>query len=167
VGSDGEFELLTLARDGTDWTARRFINRAMGGRFSHDGRWVAYDSDESGPCEVYVRAYPSGDQRTKVSVGGGHDPVWSADGRELFYRDGDRFYAVPVALTPRFSVGAPRLLFAGPYLDLGLGRQSYDVSRDGQRFLVVQVSDEERAPRRLHLVENWFEELKTRVPTGR
>jgi hypothetical protein len=93
--------------------------------------------------------------------------VWSSDGRELYYREGDRFYGVSVTLAPTFSVGRPQLLFSGPYLDSGpLMGSDYDVSPDGQRFLVVQVSDEERAPRRFHLIQNWFEELKAKVPSG-
>jgi serine/threonine-protein kinase len=158
-----------LSKEGSSWTPRVFLAASgaasLSPRFSPDGRWFAYDSTESGKSEVYVRRYPGADQRTKVSVGGGHDAVWSADRRELFYRNDDRFYSVPVTLSPTFSVGAPRLLFTGPYLDAGYGGRSYDVSRDGQRFLVVQVSDEERAPRRFHLIQNWFEELKTKVPT--
>ena len=160
----------TLFKEGSVWVARDFfpLNRsAASPRFSPDGRWIAYTSDESQQrFDVYVRAYPGAGQRTQVSVGGGYDAVWSKDGRELFYRDGDRFYAVPVTLGGTFSAGVPKLLFTGPYLDTGIFFHSYDVSPDGQRFLVVQVSDEERAPRRFHLVQNWFEELKAKVPAG-
>lgn len=131
-------------------------------RNSPDGRWVAYESNESGAIEVFVRAYPGADQRTQVSVGGGHDAVWARDGRELFYRNGERFFAVPVIPGARFAAGAPELVFEGPSLDSWA--QSYDVSRDGRRFLVVHASDEERSPRRLHVVRNWFEEVKRKVP---
>lgn len=65
------------------------------------------------------------------------------------------------------SVGVPRLLFTGPYLDSGAYASSHDISRDGQRILVVQASDEERAPRRLHLVQHWFDEVKVNVSTTR
>jgi Tol biopolymer transport system component len=156
----GDWAVWTVSKDGPDQKARQFA-WGLCGNFSPDGRWIAYTAPGPAAFEVYVRAYPAADRRTLVSVGGGHDPVWSADGRELFYRQGDGLYAVPVTLSPTFSVGSPRLLFTGPYLD------GYDVSRDGQRFLVVRVSDEERAPRRLHLVQNWLEEVKEKVPATR
>jgi serine/threonine-protein kinase len=173
IEQSAERQIWVVSQEGGKWTPRRFLpvpgSSAPGGfapRFSPDGRWIAYtSSQESGAYEVWVRAYPGGGQRTQVSVGGGHDAVWSPDGGELFYRDGDRFYAVPVRLAPTFSAGRPRLLFTGPYLDRGVySAPVYGVTRDGQRFLVVQVGDEERAPRRFHLVQNWFEELKAKVP---
>ena len=175
IGQSAERQIWVVSQEGGKWTPQRFLpvpgSRAPGGcapRFSPDGRWIAYtSSQESGAYQVWVRAYPGGGQRTQVSVGGGHDAAWSSDGRELFYRDGDRFYAVPLRLAPTFSAGRPRLLFTGPYLDRGVYSGSvYGVTRDGQRFLVVQVGDEERAPRRFHLVQNWFEELKAKVPAG-
>ena len=89
-------------------------------RFSPDGRWIAYHGNDSGKWEVYVRAYPGADRRTQISVGGGHDAVWSRDGREIFYRNGDRFYAVAVTLTPTSSVGHPSCCSAGRTSTLGL-----------------------------------------------
>ncbi|MCU0252392.1 MAG: serine/threonine-protein kinase, partial [Vicinamibacterales bacterium] len=175
IGQSAERQIWVVSQEGGKWAPRRFLpvpgSSAPGGcapRFSPDGRWIAYtSSQESGAYEVWVRAYPGGGQRTQVSVGGGHDAAWSPDARELFYRDGDRFYAVPVTLAPTFSAGRPRLLFTGPYLDRGVySAPVYGVTRDGQRFLVVQVGDEERAPRRFHLVQNWFEELRAKVPAG-
>jgi dipeptidyl aminopeptidase/acylaminoacyl peptidase len=171
VQGDKIQEIWTLSKEGSVWTPRRFGAEsfdAAGPRFSPDGRWVAYHSNALGRWEVYVVAYPGADRRTQVSVDGGHDAVWSSDGRQLYYREGDRFYGVSVTLAPTFSVGRPQLLFSGPYLDSGpLMGSDYAVSPDGQCFLVVQVSDEERAPRRFHLVQNWFEELTTKVPTMR
>ena len=176
IGESAERQIWVLSQEAGDWTPRRFLpvpgSTAPGGcapRFSPDGRWIAYtSSQESGAYEVWVRAYPGGGQRTQVSVGGGHNAVWSPDGRELFYRDGDRFYALPVRLGPTFSAERPRPLFTGPYLDGGVySAPVYDVTRDGRRFLVVQVGDEERAPRRFHLAQNWSEELKAKVPTTR
>ncbi len=130
-------------------------------RFSPDGRWIAYTSDESGRYEVYVRAYPDAGHRVQVSVGGGHDAVWARDGRELFYRRSGRLYAVPVLRGERFSFGEPRPLFDGPYMDMD-GAANYDVTLDGRRFLMVKVSEEELRPTRLEVVLNWFEELRAR-----
>jgi hypothetical protein len=163
-------EVWVLSREGASWVPRRFLSATPPQavwvpRFSPDGRWMAYQGNESGTTEIYVQAYPEGGQRTQVSSGGGHDPVWSPDGRELFYRNGDSFYAVPVSAGRPFTAGSPRVMFSGPYLDSGeFAPSNYDVSPDGQRFLVVRVSDEERAPRRFHLVQNWLEEVKAKVP---
>jgi Tol biopolymer transport system component len=163
-----------LANEGAEWVVSRFdrledVSRyeVVHPRVSPDGRWIAYSANVTGSFEVWLQAYPTGGQRRQISAGGGYDPVWSADGSELFYRDGDRFFRVPVTLTQTVTIGSAQLLFTGPFLDPGpIGGRGYDVSGDGQRFLVVRVSDEERAPRRFHLVQNWFEELKAKVPVG-
>jgi hypothetical protein len=170
------FEIGLISRSGSGWASRRYLPMAGDDsthsystpRFSPDGRWVAYNANESGRWEVYLRAYPGGSERTQVSVDGGYQPVWSRDGRELFYRNGERFYAVRVVSASPLTLGPPRMIFSGLYLDSGrLAAPDYDVSHDGRRFLVVRVGDEERAPRRFHLVRNWFEELKVKVPDTR
>ena len=110
------------------------------GAISPDGRWLAYESNESGQEEIHVRPFPnvSDGGRWQVSAGGGTCPVWSPDGQELFYRDLNGVMAVTVQSTPTFSSGNPTKLFDGPYLT-GVGG-SYDVSRDGRRFLMLKVS---------------------------
>lgn len=82
--------------------------------FSPDNRWVAYVSDESGPAQVYVRPV-HGPGRNQVSVDGGAAPVWSRDGRELYFAKGDTLFAAPVTLGETFSSGAVQRLFSGPY----------------------------------------------------
>ena len=130
---------------------------------SSDGRWLAYVSDESGRYEVYVRSWPAGASRVLVSAHGGKGPAWSADGTELFYRDGEAMMVVPVESGTSFSAGAPELLFEGRF-KLGVhGSMSYDVSADG-RFLMIEPSRDKTADR-LHVVLDWFEELKRLVPT--
>jgi len=164
------WEPAVLVRERGTWIERPFSrledpNRIVAApRVSPDGRWVAYATDAGGSFDVWIQACPNGGQRTRVSMDGGYGPVWSASGREVVYQSGGRFFAVPLEFRPTPIVGAPRLLASGPYLDLGpfeAGR-AYDVSRDGEQLLVVQVGDEELAPRRFHLVQNWFEELKAR-----
>jgi serine/threonine-protein kinase len=136
---------------------------------SADGRWLAYDSNESGQFEVYVRPYPDADRaRWQVSVGGGRQPLWSRDGRELFYRDfsGD-IMSVPVVLTPTFSAGqAVKLLDGSGYLGGGsfMSARTYDLSPDGRRFLMLKPVTS-GATRSLVVVLNWFEELKRLVPS--
>jgi len=124
---------------------------------SPDGRWLAYVSDESGRYEVYVQSWPNGASRTLVSAHGGMGPIWSADGTELFYRNGEAMMVVPVEIGTRFATGTPELLFEGCF-KLGVyGSLSYDVSADG-RFLMIERS-REAAVDRLHVVLNWFEEI--------
>ena len=135
--------------------------------FSPDGRWLAYVSDESGRYEVYVQPYPGPGGKWQISTGGGKEPLWARDGRELFYRNGEQMMAVEITTEPTFSAGTPRLLFEGTYLSGTVFLAYYDVSPDGQRFLMVQASEQQASdPTQINVVLNWFEELKQRVPTG-
>ena len=108
------------------------------GRVSHDGRWLAYQSDETGRNEVYVDAFPTLGRKMLVSVGGGVNPVWSWDGRELYYWQVDQLIAARVEPGP---AGAPleirerKRLFRAPYFDNV--HAMYDVTRDGNRFAMV------------------------------
>jgi len=106
------------------------------GRWSPDGRWMAYSSTESTTPEVYVRPFPTPDRRFAVSTNGGTHPRWRADGKEIFYLAPDgNLMAAPVRLSPSFEAGAPVPLFA--LLPVGYaGRTDYAVAKDGQRFLV-------------------------------
>jgi Tol biopolymer transport system component len=132
---------------------------------SPDGRWLAYTSDETGVGEVYVRPFPDVDSgQHRVSTSGGHNPVWSRSGSELFYRDGsDQLISVQVTLGSTFTFGPPLALFsAANYLRVD-GHPVYDVSLDDQRFVMLaSVSASESAE--LVLVRNWFNELSRLVP---
>jgi len=130
---------------------------------SPDGRWLAYVSDESGRYEVYVQSWPEGASRALLSAHGGTGPAWSADGTELFYQNGEAMMAVPVESGTSFSTGTPELLFEGSFKLGAYGSLSYDVSTDG-RFLMMERSQEATADR-LHVVLDWFEELKRLAPT--
>src|ERR1700676_3906504 len=85
-------------------------------RFSPDGRWLSYISDESGRYEVYVQPYPGPGGKWQISTEGGTEPVWNPNGRELFYRSGAKMMVVDIATQPNFVPGKPRMLFEGPYL---------------------------------------------------
>ncbi len=136
--------------------------------FSPDGRWLAYVSDESGRFEVYVQPYPGPGGKWLISTEGGVEPVWNPNGRELFYRNGDKMMAVEVTTRPGFSAGKPKALFEGKYLPTPVTFPNYDVSPDGQRFLMLKPSEPEAAaPTQINVVLNWFEELKRRVPSGK
>jgi eukaryotic-like serine/threonine-protein kinase len=140
-----------------------------GPRFSPDGRWMAYASDESGPWEVYVQPYPGPGGKWQISTGSGTEPVWNPNGKELFYRSGDKMMAVDIATQPGFSTGNPHTLFEGPY-QLSLSPiAAYDVSADGQRFLMVKPDEQisSTSLTQIVVVLNWFEELKQKVPAGK
>jgi serine/threonine-protein kinase len=137
-------------------------------RFSPDGRWLAYISNESGRYEIYVQPYPGPGGKWQISTEGGTEPTWNPNGRELFYRSGDKMMAVDIATQPSFAAGTPRVLFEGRYELSPATTPNYDVSPDGQRFLMLKPAEaSEAAPTQINVVLNWFEELKRRVPTGK
>jgi eukaryotic-like serine/threonine-protein kinase len=136
-------------------------------RFSPDGQWLAYVSDESSRYEIYVRPYPGSGEKLQISTGGGTEPMWNPNGRELFYRSGDKMMAADIVTRPSFVAGKPRMLFQGQYQSTTVPRldPNYDVSPDGQRFLMLKPTEQEQAvPTQINVVLNWFEELKRRVP---
>ncbi len=136
-----------------------------GAIFSPDGRWLAYESEESGRNEIYVQPFPGPGEKWQISTEGGADALWARSGRELFYRNGDQMMAVEITTEPTFSAGIPKLLFEGRYLGGETSRAIYDVSPDGQRFLMMQSGDEQTvSPNQINVVLNWFEDLKRQVP---
>ena len=137
--------------------------------FSPDGRWIAYIPDESGRPEIYVQPYPGPGGKWQISTEGGSEPAWNRNGRELFYRTGNKMMAVEVTTQPTFSAGKPKLLFEGQYLSVqtGLTNTAYDVSPDGQRFLMVKEIGRTVSTTQINVVQNWFEELKQKAPTGK
>ncbi|MFY9530333.1 MAG: protein kinase [Candidatus Acidiferrales bacterium] len=153
-----------------DRKARPFLQTTSfegGPMFSPDGHWLAYESDESGRVEVYVTPFPGPGGKWQISTEGGTEAVWARNGRELFYRNGDKMMAAAVETKPAFAAGKPKLLFEGHYeTSLYAFQPSYDVSPDGKRFLMVKASERESVATRINVVLNWFEELKRRVPTG-
>jgi len=130
--------------------------------FSPDGRWIAYTSAREGKFQVYVRPYPDNDWTRQISDDFGEEPVWSPEGDELFYRNGDKWMVVSISTEPEFTAGTPQVLFEGPFNNVP--DLSYDVAPDG-RFLVLQPEHDDSQVRELHVVANWFDELKRRVPS--
>jgi eukaryotic-like serine/threonine-protein kinase len=129
-------------------------------RFSPDGKWLAYVSDESGRNDVYVQPFPGPGAKWLVSTDGGIDPVWSRDGRELFYRHDDELMTASVSLKAGFSAGRPQRLFE-IRVDAGDDGPNYDVSPDGTWF-VMPRRNRGAIPGELHLVLNWFGEVAAR-----
>ena len=129
-------------------------------QLSPDGRWLAYVDEAGGGREIFVRAYPGPGGPWQISSGGGNEPQWNPQGGELFYRIGDRMMAVRVDTRSGFSAGVPRELFRGNFLTTfgGYVRANYDVSHDGQHFVMLQSLDQ--APdQALNLAEDLEREL--------
>ncbi len=155
----------------TDRKAQPFLqtpSNESAPRFSRDGHWLAYVSDESGRYEVYIQPYPGPGGKWQISTEGGTEPAWNPNGRELFYRGGDKMMAVEIATQPSFSAGKPKMLFERPYVPTPGTFPFYDVSPDGQRFLMLKPSEQGAAsPTQINVVLNWFEELKRNVPAAK
>ena len=140
--------------------------------FSPDGHWMAYVSNESGADEVYVQPYPGPGEKIRISTDGGSAPIWTANGRELLYRDrdrlGGRFFSAAVRSLSPFRADAPRLLFEAKTDEYNGGApiRGWDVSADGQRFLLMRPLESTDKPvTAMQVVQNWTEELKRLVPT--
>jgi serine/threonine-protein kinase len=144
----------------------------LNGIVSPDGRWVAYESNSSSSFEIYVRPFPNtGGGQWQVSTAGGRQPLWARSGKELFYIGADgALLRVPVeARGATWSAGTPTKIFDRRYfVGNSVGSRTYDVSSDGQRFLMIKTpgSDSGTAPL-LVVVQHWDEELKRLVPTKR
>jgi Tol biopolymer transport system component len=180
------WDIWALSRDGGSWSSRPLIEapqQQYDAQMSPDGKWLAYTEQSSSDSisyqtseQVIVTSFPGLTNRQQLSPEGGRSPVWSRDGRELFYKRGtwakqDYELVVhnvaadgtisPIA-KPLFRLAPMRLRVAAPV-------PAYDITPDGQRFLFVQEVDLTLmpSPNQIHIIENWFEELKAKVPTGK
>jgi len=131
---------------------------------SPDGKFLAYESDETGRDEIYIKPFPGGGGKWQASVDGGRRPLWSKNGDELFFTRENDLYALSVQSDPDVVLGAPQKLFGGTEIGVSLIRR-YDVDTDGKRFVVVQTQDpedEDQLNNSFVVVENWFAEFKDR-----
>jgi eukaryotic-like serine/threonine-protein kinase len=137
-------------------------------KFSPDGRWLGYCSNESGKSQVYVQAFPGPGPKIQISNDGGTDPVWKRNAGELYYRSGDSMMAVAVSTTPKFTAGRPQELWKGHYSHgmssscgpPGATSSNYDVTADGKRFLMIKDEDQDRATsKQIVVVLGWANEL--------
>jgi Tol biopolymer transport system component/predicted Ser/Thr protein kinase len=144
--------------------------------FSPDGRWIAYSSDESGRYEVSVRPFPggasSGSGKWQISAGGGLHPIWSRDGRELFYETLDNRIMVSTytANAASFAPNKPRLWSNTQVLGLAPVLWNLDLARDGKRFAVFPIPEatgEQKGSVHVTVLLNFFDELRRRVPVGK
>jgi hypothetical protein len=166
--SNNQLWLLRLGPDGKPaGEPERFLDARFfhtNAEFSPDGRWIAFQSDQNqtGEDDIFVVSFPTPGEVIPISSGGGALPRWNSNGRELFYRSGDKLMAVEVVTTgPAFRVsGAPRVLFEKAAL-------GYDAAPGGQRFLMLKPAATEvsqRTPPVFHVILNWFEDLRRQVP---
>jgi hypothetical protein len=126
-------------------------------QFSPDGKWVTYESNETGRNEIYVVPYPGPGGKSQVSTEGGTQPRWNRNGRELFFRNGAKMMAVDMETGAAFRAGTPRMLFEKVSSD-------YDVAPDGRRFIVLKPAATAADTSELHVILNWFDDLRRRVP---
>jgi Tol biopolymer transport system component len=143
-------------------------------KFSPDGRWLAYCSNESGKPQVYVQAYPGPGAKVQISSDGGTDPVWKRNGGELFYRNGDSMMAVAVSTAPMFRAHRPQELWRGHYSHgtssscglPGATSSNYDVTADGARFLMIQDDQDQAISRQVVVVQGFADELSRMGPNA-
>ena len=176
---DGRWVLYTLKREGDNFdiwmldleansgegATREYVAteaRDWAGDFSPDGGYFAYDSEESGTREIYVREFPSGAGRMQVSSNGGVQPRWHPSGKELFFVEGETLMAVEVTTEPEFRIGKPERLFSDP--NLVASPSNYDVAADGRFVVIEEVIDEssDQPKPAIHITENWYEEFRDR-----
>ena len=162
-GADGDIWILPLdgERKPREFLVTQFFETTP--RFSPDGRWIAFMSNQSGRFEIYVKPYPGPGGMMQISTDGGVGPHWALNGRELFYRNQnpERMMAVSIQTEPTFKAGKPRLLFEGAYA-IGSGGRSFDIDSEGR---LLMIKEEEQTANQINVVLNWFEELKRLVPT--
>jgi Tol biopolymer transport system component/DNA-binding winged helix-turn-helix (wHTH) protein len=130
---------------------------------SPDGRWLAYECDESGRSEVYVRPVAAVGGKTQVSIDGGDRPRWSPDGRGVVFRRGSQMMKADVAAGSSFAAGKPRVLVEGTFESGGFVVPNYDVSPDGRRLLMIEPPRDSELPNRIVVVENWLAEVRGMV----
>ena len=131
--------MLPINGDRKPWVYLNTPSPEGGVGFSADGRWFAYTSLISGRYEVYISPFPHrATARSRVSTNGGTEMRWARNGHELFYREGDKRMAVQVSTDPILIIGQPKLLFEGNLVRSPGTRANYDVTPDGQRFIMLQ-----------------------------
>jgi Tol biopolymer transport system component/tRNA A-37 threonylcarbamoyl transferase component Bud32 len=159
----GRLAIEALSLDGSE-KIQPFLQSSFNiatAKFSPDGHWITYSSDESGRWEIYVQPFPGLGGKWMISSEGGQYPRWTWNGREIFYRSGDKVMAVPVETQPAFKAGTPRMWFPGEgYVGLG----NYDIAADGEHLVMLKQEDTSTSPKELNVVLNWSEELKRRAP---
>jgi Tol biopolymer transport system component len=164
LGEQSEQDLWILPMEGERKPLPFLVTQAMetAQQFSPDGDFLAYQSNESGRDEVFIKRFPGGEGKWQVSVNGGNWPHWSRSGQWLYYAEHNAIMEVPVSTRPSLRLGVPKKLFNRPplQLDLPFGWPGgFDLSADGKRFLLTRTADPTWRQARITVVENWFAEF--------
>ena len=180
LNPDTNWDILTLPVDGGErsgWQPGKpqpFVTeREAQGEptFSPDGRWLSYESSETGHFEVYVQPYPGPGGKWQISTGGGLFPKWSRNGKELFYRtlDSKIMVVTYTASGDSFRADKPQLWSPSQFADLGTGTYTFDLHPDGKRFAVLKTPGIEQAAAVNHVnfIFNFFDEIRSKVPPGK
>ena len=132
---------------------------------SPNGNWLAYVSDEPGQDEVFVCSFPEGSKITQISTSGGIEPVWAPDGKELYYRDysGNNLMAVSITTEPNLLPGNPRIILNGSFKKGYPWGRNYDITPDGQRFLMIEEEAIVSEVDQINIIYNWFEQLNSKI----
>jgi serine/threonine-protein kinase len=175
VSRDRRHGFVTAQREGSSWDISvidvegRSVRPLLNSRFdeggvavSPGGNLLAYVSNESGRSEVFLQSFPAFDRRVPVSSGGGTEPVWSRDGKTLFYRRGNALLMVAAPAGPQAGIGRPVELFEGSFGSGPSGLAGFDVSADGRRFVMVRRSDPAGTQPSVEVIVNWFTDLDRR-----
>jgi serine/threonine-protein kinase len=164
----GGVGIWVMRLDGDRKPQRLFATPAgeSNGQLSPDGKWIAYQAPVSSRQEIYVAPFPGPGAKRQISTDGGTEPLWSRDGRELFFQSGDKFMSVAVAPGATFSASTPHVVHEGRFFKTINGNTSWSVTPDGKRFLRLQQVVPDRAITHFELVLNWLSELKQRGSAG-
>ena len=161
-------DLMMLPWDRTGSTTERQLTPVLNekyteslSRFSPDARWLAYTSDETGRVEVYVTSYPDRQVKRRVSTDGGEEPRWRPDGHEIIYRFGSQWFSAAFSEKPALTLGAPRLLFEGSYVNVP--GYSWGMTPDGSRYLLLENPEVLQPVTRLTVITNLFDEIQRRM----
>ncbi|HEY6931667.1 MAG TPA: protein kinase [Thermoanaerobaculia bacterium] len=152
--------ILPMAGDRKSYPLVRSSFREWFGEFSRDGRWIAYESNESGRSEIYLSPFPGPGGKWQVSTEGGARPEWSRDGRELFFLENGKLMHVTVDSSHALAVGRPDLLFPCNCFDSG---RYYDVTPDDKHFVFIQNAEPENPVAQINLVLGWGSELERQM----
>jgi serine/threonine-protein kinase len=147
--------------------AARKLAIGYAARFSPDGRWIAWESSESGRTEIHMQAFPDGGRQIVVSTGGGRSAMWSRDGKRLFYWQGDELMEVDVNASPQLKVGTPALVFNGARFEFSPARRSWAITPVDDGFIILAPVAGSSTQTHLSFDTGWLSEVDRKLQAAR